>query len=65
MGLRYYGKNNYKKRGGLNWSVSKRGFNSSWTFDLGLLKFNVPLLTSTKRRSRLTLKGSGLFRIKG
>ena len=65
MGLRYYGNKNYKKGGGFNWSVSKRGFNSSWTFDLGLLKFNFPLFSSIKRKSRVTAKGSGIFRLKG
>jgi len=65
MGWRYYGNKNYKKGGGFNWSISKRGLNSSWTFDFGLFKWNLPLFTSKKRKSRVTLKGSGLFRLKG
>jgi len=43
MGWRYYGNKNYKKGGGFNWSLSKLGFNSSWTFDLGFFKWNLPL----------------------
>ena len=66
MGWRYVGNKNYKKGGGFNWTASKRGLNSSWTFDLGVAKLNVPLAsTKVKRKSRLTLKGSGIFRLWG
>jgi len=65
MGWRYYGNNNYRKGGGFNWSFSSRGINSSWTFDLGLFKMNIPLFCSTNKKSRITAKGSGIFRIKG
>ena len=65
MGWRYVGNKNYKKGGGFNWTMSKFGLNTSWTFDLGLLKWNVPLVASRKRKSRVTLKGSGIFRLKG
>jgi hypothetical protein len=40
--------------------------NASATLDLGILKWNVPIVgTHVKRKSRVTLKGSGLFRLKG
>ena len=65
MGWRYVGNKNYKKGGGFNWTVSKRGINSSWTFDFGFFKWNLPLFGSIKRKSRITLKGSGIFRLKG
>ena len=66
MGFRYVGNGNTKKGSHLNWSVSKRGLNASATLDLGILKWNVPIAgTHVKRKSRVTLKGSGLFRLKG
>ena len=66
MGLRYIGNSNTKKGSHLNWSVSHRGLNLSATIDLGIAKWNVPIIgTKIKRKSRITLKGSGLFRLKG
>ena len=65
MGWRYVGNKNYKKGGGFNWTASQRGINSSWTFDFGFFKWNFPLFGSIKRKSRITLKGSGIFRLKG
>ncbi len=66
MGFRYVGNRNNRKGSHFNWSVSKRGLNASYTLDLGIAKWNIPLIgTRVKRKSRLTLKGSGLFRLKG
>ena len=66
MGWRYVGNKNYKKGGGFNWTASQRGLNASYTLDLGLFKWNIPLLGShVKRKSRVTMKGSGLFRLYG
>jgi len=66
MGWRYVGNKNYKKGGGFNWTASQRGLNASYTLDLGLFKWNIPLFGShVKRKSRVTMKGSGLFRLYG
>jgi hypothetical protein len=66
MGFRYVGNGNTKRGSHLNWSGSKRGLNTSYTLDLGFAKWNIPIIgTSVKRKSRVTLKGSGVFRLKG
>lgn len=60
MGWSYRAKRAKSGKSGMNVSASKRGLNVSYTLDLGIAKFNVPIIGKRKKR-RLTAKGSGLF----
>lgn len=44
-----------------NFSLSSKGANLSYTFDLGFMKLNIPVL-GRRKKVLTTLKGSGLFR---